>query len=187
MSSTKIVLKFKRAGKKISLYVGTFGYRSSVSNADSLEIFNKLISIETTRSSTTANPLQSHNSTFHKQIIKSLCLYYILERAPNPLKEITLTKKNGSRPATINSVQSSQINQILSKTADLSPLALIDPVKAEILLSETLAGRSVLNAATHLIKSLGTSNSFERFEKLWRSFNALYKALAKKIQTMIVM
>jgi hypothetical protein len=180
MPTTNISIKFRRAGKNAHLYSGKFTYRSAESSTDSLEISNKTVLIKTTRSSSKASPLQAHNSTFYKQIIKSLCLYYILEKKPNPLKEITLTKQNSAKVIATISIPSSQIKQIVSKTTDLLPLATIDSVKASILLSETPAGRAVLNACTHLIKSLDSSNAFERFEKLWRAFNALYKAFAKQ-------
>jgi hypothetical protein len=71
------------------------------------------------------------------------------------------------------------IKQVVSKSANLGALANIDATKAQIVLLETAPGRAVLNAATHLIKSLDTPSAFDRFEKLWRAFNALYKAFAK--------
>lgn len=162
------------------MYSGVFTYRSATSSTDSLEISNKTVLIKTTRSSSKTNPLQAHNSTFHKQIIKSLCIYYILERQPNPIKDVTLTKQNGAASITTNAIPVSQLKQVVGRAADLSALATIDPAKATILLSETPAGRAVLNASTHLIKSMDSSNAFERFERLWRAFNALYKAFAKQ-------
>jgi hypothetical protein len=71
------------------------------------------------------------------------------------------------------------LRQVVSRSTDLTILGRIIPSKAALLLSETLAGRAVLYAATHLIKSLDSSSPFDRFEKLWRAFNALYRAFAK--------
>ncbi|MEJ8673440.1 hypothetical protein [Chromobacterium amazonense] len=71
------------------------------------------------------------------------------------------------------------LRQVVKKTANLSTLANIDTSKAPIILLETVTGRAVLNAATHLIKSLDSLSAFDRFEKLWRAFNALYKIFAK--------
>jgi hypothetical protein len=178
MPSTIIDLKFIRAGATSLLHTGAFPYRSVVSTADSLEIFNKRILIRTTRS-TKANPLQAHNSTFYKQIIKSLCLYYIVERKPNQLKEISIVRLRNGHVIPVASVPKSTIRQVVAKSTDLTTLSSIDPSKAAILLLETSVGRSVLNAATHLIKSLDSPSPFDRFERLWRAFNALYKAFAK--------
>lgn len=180
MPNTLISIKFRRAGKKAHLFSGTFSYRSASSRSDLIEISNKTILIKTNRASSKTSPLQTHNSTFYKQIIKALCLYYLLERKPNPLMEVTLTKQKSAAPTTTSSLLGSQIKQIVSRTTDLSTLATVDPTKAAILLSETPVGRAVLNASTHLIKSLDSFSAFERFEKLWRAFNALYKAFAKQ-------
>lgn len=180
MPTTNINIRFKRAGQKTHLYNGTFKYRSATTSTDFLEISNKTVLIKMTRRASKTSPLQAHNSTFHKQIIKSLCFYYILERRPNPIKDVTLTKQNSAASTTTNSIPGSMLKQVVGKTADLSALATIESAKAAILLSETPTGRAVLNASTHLIKSLDSSSAFERFEKLWRAFNALYKAFAKQ-------
>jgi hypothetical protein len=45
-------------------------------------------------------------------------------------------------------------------------------------MEETDRGRAVLYAITHLIKALDSKGPFERFDRLWRAFNALYKAFA---------
>lgn len=71
------------------------------------------------------------------------------------------------------------LRQVVMRSTNLTALASVNLIKAELLLSETPAGRSVLHAATHLIKSLDSANPFDRFEKLWRAFNALYSAFAK--------
>ena len=54
--------------------------------------------------------------------------------------------------------------------------------KTEIdsLLLESNLGKSIFYAATHFAKSQTINNSIDRFEKLWKTFNSLYKALSKK-------
>lgn len=179
MPATHIDLRFTRAGKKALLYAGTFSYRSKVGLSDSLEVFNKCVSIRTKRSATTPNPLQSHNSTFYKQIIKSLCLYYLLERNPNSLREISIARISRGKVTASQVIAKPDVKQVVTKSANLAVLANINASKAPIVLLETATGRAVLNAATHLIKSLDSLSAFDRFEKLWRAFNALYKAFAK--------
>lgn len=174
----EIELKFKRAGKVAPLYSGNFTYRSTVSTTDSLEIFTKRLLIKTNRTTANLSPLQAHNSTIYKQIIKSLCFYYILEKNPNQIDSISITRRKTRGEAIVSHIPKKDIRQVVEKSTDLTVLASIIPAKANILLQEIPVGRSVLNAATHLIKSLDAKNSFEKFEKLWRAFNALYKAFA---------
>lgn len=176
----KIDLKFSRAGVATMLYSGQSTYRSSSPATDSLKIFNKKIEIISKRSTNAENPLRAHNSTFLKQIVKAICLYYIVEKHPNQLREIKITQMMGSDVVGSNTILKSDLRQVLTRSTDLAILGNIVPAKAAILLNESIVGRAVLNAATHLIKSLDSSSPFDRFEKLWRAFNALYKAFAKK-------
>nr|WP_152029954.1 hypothetical protein [Pseudomonas sp. LPH1] len=179
MPSQQIELKFSRAGKKTLHYRGTSTYRSALSSTDSIDIFNKNLIIKIMRASTSPNPLQTHNSTIYKQIVKALCLYYIFEKHPNQLREVIITTTKGRAAQTTIKIPKAQIKQIIGRTANLSVLGSIDPAKAPILLSESASGRAVLHAGTHLIKSIDSPSPFDRFEKLWRAFNALYKAFAK--------
>jgi hypothetical protein len=180
MPTTNIELLFTNSDKKLLLYTGTFSYRSKVTLSDLLNISNKSISIETKRSSFKIKPLRSHNSTFYKQIIKSICLYYLLSKNPNQISKITLTKTSAGKTKPIEEISRTDITQVVKRSTNLSVLKGIDDLKAQIVLEETEAGKAVLNAATHLIKSLDSSSPYDRFEKLWRAFNALYRAFAKQ-------
>lgn len=179
MQTQLIDLKFSRAGKKALHYGGVFTYRSASSLTDSINIFNKSVKIQTRRVSSSSNPLQTHNSTVYKQIVKALCLYYILEQRPNQLREISISTTKGRAKPVTNNILKAHLKQVVGRTANLSILGKIDRAKAPILLSESPSGRAVLHAGTHLIKSLDSPSHFDRFEKLWRAFNALYKAFAK--------
>ncbi|WP_316677462.1 hypothetical protein [Ralstonia chuxiongensis] len=123
-------------------------------------------------------PLAAHNSTFFKLIIKSLALYYTLEQRPSRIRKVCWRKIAASGEATEFPIANSEIVQIVNKGTDLSLLARIDPIKAALLMEETDRGRAVLYALTHLIKALDSKGPFERFDRLWRAFNALYKAFA---------
>lgn len=179
MPTQQIDLKFSRAGRSTRHYSGTFTYRSASSLTDSIDIFNKSVRIQTKRTSSSSNSLQAHNSTVYKQIVKALCLYYILEQRANQLRAITITTTKGRATPVLNNIPKAALKQVVGRTANLSVLGSIDPAKAPILLSESPSGRAVLHAGTHLIKSLDSPSPFDCFEKLWRAFNALYKAFAK--------
>jgi len=145
-----------------------------------LSVYNNSIEIIARRSSSTPNPLQAHNSTIVKQVVKALCLYYILESKPNQLREVTITRMKGTVVLDEKCLEKTELRQVVNRSTDLTILGSIASAKAEVLLSESPTGRAVLYAATHLIQSLDASSPFDRFEKLWRAFNALYRAFAKE-------
>lgn len=180
MPAQQIDLKFTCSGKRVHRYSGMLAYRSTSPSEDSIDVFNKIIRIRAKRASVSLSPLQAHNSTVYKQIVKALCLYYILERRPNPLREVAITTTKGRAAPVSSDIQKPGLKQVVGRATDLSILGGIDPAKATILLSESHPGRAVLYASTHLIKSLDSPSPFDRFEKIWRAFNALYKALARR-------
>jgi len=179
MAALQIEVLISRPGTAQLLYSGAVPNRSGGSATDQLHVFTKKILITAGRSSVGASPLLAHNSTFHKQVIKGLCLYFIFNAVSGQIRTIRLTWLDRFY-AVVNtqSIAKTDIAQLVRRSTDLSLLEQIDPIKATLLLEETPTGHSVLYAATHLIKSLDVASPFERFEKLWRAFNALYKAFA---------
>ncbi|MGO2768682.1 hypothetical protein [Pseudomonas taetrolens] len=180
MASSRIEIKFVCGANKKKLFSGNAVYRSSNARCDVLRLYNKIVIIESSRTTTNPNPLKQHNSTFYKQIVKAICLYYVMEQKPRPIREIAITQYLGSPREKYQSLGQKDLKQVVSRGADLTVLQAIAPPKAALLLEETVRGRAVLYAITHLIRSLDSNSPFDRFERLWRAFNALYRALAKK-------
>lgn len=178
MANSNIEIKFICGPNKKKLFVGTASYRSSNAKTDKFSIYNKIIVIESNRTSVQRDPLKQHNSTFYKQIVKAICLYYLMERKPRSLREIAITQNLGKAKEHRQALSHPELKQVVSKSADLTVLGAISPNKAALLLEETTRGRAVLHAVTHLIKSLDSVSTFDRFERLWRAFNALYRAFA---------
>jgi len=180
MSNSIIEIKFVCGANKRKLFSGTSVYRSKSANVDTLRWYNKVVIIESSRTTTKKQPLNQHNSTFYKQIIKAICLYYVLERNPRPIREIAISQYVGTAREKRHSLGQEELKQVVSKGTDLTALQAIASSKAALLLEETLRGRAVLYAITHLVSALDSTSSFDRFERLWRAFNALYRAFAKK-------
>lgn len=180
MVNSSIEINFVCGANKKKLFVGAASYRSSSVKTDKLHIYNKVVVIESNRTSVQREPLKQHNSTLYKQIVKAICLYYVMERKPRALLEIAITQNLGNAREHRQAISLPELKQVVSKSANLAVLSAIDPNKAALLLEETSRGRAVLHAVTHLIKSLDSASAFDRFERLWRAFNALYRAFAKK-------
>lgn len=180
MAQTKIEIKFTCGAKKKQLFVGPASYRSNNTKTDTLYLYNKSAIIDSNRTSGKGALLKAHNSTLYKQVIKAVCLYYVLEQVPRPLREITIVQTYGKTDKRTQVLHRPDIKQVVSTSANLTPLSNVIPSKATLLLEETERGRAVLYATTHLIRSLDSTSVFDRFERLWRSFNALYRALARQ-------
>lgn len=180
MADSKIEIKFVCGANKKNSFVGAASYRLNSTKTDTIRLYNKGVVIESNRTSVRGDPLKQHNSTFYKQIVKAICLYYVIERKPRPLREIAITQNLGNVREHRQALSRQDLKQIVSKSANLTALNAIVTSKAALLLEETVRGRAVLHAVTHLIKSLDSTSAFDRFERLWRAFNALYRAFAKQ-------
>ncbi|MFD2755414.1 hypothetical protein [Comamonas terrae] len=181
MSVLEIEINLSVSGATAVLYSGFVKTRSSGNHADKIFITNKKILINCVRSSIGPDPLKSHNSTFHKIIVKGLALYFLLTCKPAKIKNLIL-RRFGSNDKFISelTVPSADIAQTTHASANLSAVSKIDPLKAILLLEETPVARSVLYATTHLIKANDARNVFDRFDRLWRAFNSLYRAYSGK-------
>jgi hypothetical protein len=180
MTVHEVAIHFHHSGGSSQLFLGSAQYRSNIIKTDSIKIYHKHLTIEATRSRTAKDPLHSQEGSFYNQILKCLCLYYILSSKANQIKSISVSVQSANGTMTGISNMHDEIRQVIEKRCNLSSLSNIQPQKADIVLQENAVGKSVLYAATHLIKSLDAQNPVERFERLWRSFNALYRAFAKK-------
>ena len=98
MANHEVVSHFNHSGRSSLLFQGSAEYRSRLTQADTLRLYHNYLTIEANRSKVARDPLQSQNSTIYKQILKSLCLYYILCHRPNHLKSITPTTRKDVTP-----------------------------------------------------------------------------------------
>lgn len=178
MTNIEIELNLTPSGSRTTLFTGPVSSRSTTTRANIVNIDTQSIRIELRRSTMPIAPFAAHNSTFFKMIVKSLALYYTLERRPALIDGISWRRISNAGEVSEYPVSAHEIVQIVASHTDLSLLKKILPGKAQILMKETEAARAVLYAVTHLIKALDSSGPFERFDRLWRSFNALYKSFA---------
>jgi len=179
MPAYTIEIKFDVNEPNLEHYIGVMPYRSSSNKTDFIEISNNYIKIRAERAkSINSDVLQQHNGTISKQIIKGLCLYYLFEKKSNRIVSIKIyNSKNGNKVVEIGN---DKLSQVLKEDISFFTLSELDANNAVLLFEESEVGRAILYAATHLIKSTESISPSEQFEKLWKSFNALYKALAKK-------
>ena len=59
-------------------------------------------------------------------------------------------------------------------------LTQLDKNELKTLLEETVKGHAIFISVTHLIRACSFDNPFDEFDRLWKSFNALFKEITQK-------
>lgn len=167
----------KNSSSKI--FKGHIDYLGSRSYQDFLFIKQNSILIIADRSSKVnlSNIFYNHNSSLYNQIIKALAYYYCINKRFVEILEITVSRSRSSKILESKTLGKSDINQIIDSGFKLSTN--LDPNKLQAIFSETEKGKMLLNSVTYLLKANSSKDDYERFEKLWKSFNPLYRLIGK--------
>lgn len=175
----EITIGFNRDTKKL-LFKDSVDYMGSKSYKDDIEIYTNEINISATRSSNInlSNIFYNHNSSLYNQIIKCLAFYYSSTKKFTEIQSLVITRKRSSKILDKKKLNKAEINQIIANTFSLS--FNIKKDKLSVLFSETEKGKTTLNALTYLLKANSCANEDEKFEKLWKSFNQLYRLIGQK-------
>ncbi|MDT7849597.1 hypothetical protein Q9292_08255 [Methylophilus sp. VKM B-3414] len=153
---------------------------------DRFHITNQQIEITALRSQKVDidSIFSNYNSALNKQVTKALTYYYCSVCAPIKIRQIQISQSNIRNKGKFTPIKKiighKDIYQIIEKNSSLVDLCKIKSNELEAILNEDSKGHAILIATTHLIKACCLSNPFDKFDKLWRSFNALYKCLAQK-------
>jgi hypothetical protein len=174
----EIKVGFKTDTRKV-LFKESVEYLGSKSYKDDIEIYSNKINISATRSSNIklSNIFYNHNSSLYNQIIKTLAFYYSSTRKFVEIQSLVITRKRSSKILNEKRLKKSEINQIISDNFSLSYNLGKDNLS--VLFSETEKGKTTLNALTYLLKANSCINEGEKFEKLWKSFNQLYRLIGQ--------
>lgn len=150
-------------------------FRGSSAANDELIIEGNTLTINCNRTAkiNLINIVFSESNTIHDQIIKSLIFYYIKVNQFVPIVSITINRIKQTGEETIFSLPTTkiEIEQILSNKfsgVDILSDNILDIFKIDD------KSKAIQYALTYLLKSKITSEESERFEKLWKSFNAIY-------------
>jgi hypothetical protein len=144
---------------------------------DDFSIKGKYIKINAFRSKKTelTDFLHNANNAMNRQLSKALAYYYSRIGQANLISSIKVTRHlSGNLQDEVN-IAKEDVRQIISSTSNLELLCLIQPDELNNILHESEESHALLFSITHLIRSCASTEPFERFEALWRSFNSLYK------------
>lgn len=176
--SFKISIKMDSNSKDIS-YTKNIPYMNSRSYFDKLTIKDSEISIKGDRS---AKPnfdeiFYNHMSILYTQIIKSILAYYCLSGIICKISEINFYDDSQKL---VKSIGIDEINNVTLASRDFTVLKDIDFNKMNVIFDDSKKGKAFFISLSHFIRSFCMRDSSESFEKLWKSFNAIYKEISGK-------
>jgi hypothetical protein len=179
MNKYEIIIEFKNSDKT-KVFEGNIDYLGSKSYQDNLLIFKNKISITCFRSSkiNLSNIFYNHNSSLYNQIIKSLAYYYCENQKYVQITKISISRTRNSKQLDNKILDTEEINQIINSKFQFKYK--VHPEKLEIIFSESEKGKNILNSITYLIKANSSVDEYEKFERLWKSFNPLYRLIGKE-------
>ncbi|EQA6545412.1 TPA: hypothetical protein MYL59_004879 [Klebsiella variicola subsp. variicola] len=159
-------------------YNYTMPYKLSQKYSDSLRISGRMVNISGSRVSklNVREVINNHNSEINNQIIKSLCYYFCINKVICKIKNLRI--KNHANECI--SYSSSELNQLTKKNISNDFLNNLNIESLSVILDSSPKGRAYYYALTHLMRALVIENEYDSFEKVWKSFNGIYKEITKK-------
>lgn len=158
----------------------TLEYKFSKNHTDKLEISSNTITISGTRSQKPNfdDVFKNNQSEIYFQFIKSYVFYSITNGLIPEIQTISCYDKNGDLEKKYNQ---GDIRNLEQKECP-SNLQKINKSKLSIIFKSTHEGTKYLYAATTLIRSFCTNNENDRFEKIWKSYNSIYRVRNTALQ-----
>ncbi len=171
-----ISIKMDSNSKGVS-YAKKIPYMNSKSYFDALSIKDGEILIKGDRS---ARPnfdeiFYNHVSILYTQMIKSILAYYCLSGAICKINEINFYDDSQQL---VKSIEMAEINNVNLPGRDFTALKEIDFNKMDVIFDDNKKGKVFFISLSYFIRSFCMSDSSESFEKLWKSFNAVYKEIS---------
>ncbi len=170
-----IKISFSRETRNTNLFKGEVPYVGSRAYFDNFSISNNFILIEAYRNTTISleSIFYNHTSSLYNQIIKSLLFYYSVRKKFVPIDNIEITRSRNDVNVDNKIIIGVDVNQVLNSEFSLSYK--IDKPKILSIFEESPKGKSILIAISYFLIANNNLTEGEKFEKLWKSFNKLYK------------
>jgi len=161
-------IETSKIGRKTSGYSGSKGYQ------DTLVIMQNKLSMVLSRSNLYADGsiLSNSKNTVNQQIIKGLLCYYAVVGDFPRIKNISIIRKKARTPD-YTYQECSSFNQPID--SDVTRSLKFDASILQILLDDSPKGDSIRIAMSYWLKGIAMTDEYNRFDRLWRAFNRLYK------------
>ena len=157
-----------KIGRKTSGYSGSKGF------VDTFVILPRELSMVLSRSKRydDGNILSNAKNTVNQQIIKGLlCYYAVVDDFPR-IKSISIIRKMARTPDYIYQ-ECSSFNQPID--SDVSRNLKFDASILQALLDDSPKSDAIRIAMSYWLKGIAMTDEYNKFDRLWRAFNRLYK------------
>ena len=153
-----------------SSYIGSRGFE------DDIEITPTSIKIIAYRSTkiNLNDVFYNHTSSMYIQIIKSIIFFYLNSKTYTAIDSVAINRFGKEKLLDSKIVKSKDLAQVLSK--NFSPLNnKFNFTNLKKLFDDDEKGEAILIASSYIVKASAVSDEIERFERLWKALNRLYK------------
>lgn len=162
------------------IFSGKSNYPAGGSLEDTILIKNKKITLECHRVGEIKldGVFENYQSGLYGQIAKTI-LYYICTKQTVPtINKIEMTAEYKSEQKQSKTIAASDFKF----HPKLLPFqnASFRPQSLEIIFGESEKSSSILKSISHLVRSKTKKDIFDRFDSLWKSYNALYRTISGK-------
>lgn len=159
---------------------GNINYSNDINKTDKCIIKSSSIKIEAIRN-TNIDPLDiliKDTTTLHTQITKCLIYYYILGRKFSKITSITVSRKRDTSFATVTIPKDNiEIEQVIDENFYINNNYVLNNINDIFLIGDK--STTLFNSLSYLLKALNTNESSNKFEKLWKAFNSIYRYIGK--------
>lgn len=175
-----IEINFNCSQDSIEYFNDFISYNDDSTKLDKCYITSSLIYIVAERN-TIISPIDiliNDTNTIHTQITKCLLYFYVHKRSFSEIKSITVSrKKDKILEKTTIPKENYQIEQVVEKYFNIKENYILDDINDIFLTNKK--STALFNSLSYLVKALNTQESSHRFERLWKSFNAIYRYIGK--------
>lgn len=157
-----------------STYIGSGTFQ------DDIEITPERIIITAHRSSkiNTDDIFYNYSSSLYIQIMKSLIFYYLNSESSVTIQNISVKRYRNNKLLNSQEITSSNLTQVASSSFKILKNNL-DVTKLCKLFDNDEKGEAILIASSYIAKANSITDEIEKFERLWKAFNRLYKFIGK--------
>ncbi|MBX9988050.1 hypothetical protein [Priestia aryabhattai] len=154
-------------------YEGTGSYIGSTSK-DKIKITDTEIIIDAKRSkrSEPEDIMKNTESTIFNQIKKGLVYYCALTGNKKKISKVEFTLNKGNPGESNKIFEKSKLKNPLDN--EINKNLQFKSEALNIIFEEDAKARMLLNSLSYWLKAMSATDEGSRFEKLWRSFNAIY-------------
>lgn len=175
-----IYVAINNAASTTVLYKGTSQYAGGGGRLDQISIKGGGISLECGRATLIdlEGVFKNYQSGLYGQISKCILFYISTMQAIPDIASISIKVEREGVFIKEKLISSKEFKGHAELQSQLK--ARFNSVSLQVIFDESDKSAALLKSISHLIRSKTKQDTFDRFDSLWKSYNALYKIIARK-------